>query len=247
MNTIDINDHLDRARIKKLLTIGLFASVITAIGDFLLGYAESLPASTLAAGVVASAPNCSDSQLFIGALLGMFGIFLEGLSFFAVYRLMADCAPKYAHIYRAGIFGYLWLAPIGCHLNVGLMNFAYKYLYQASPQLAQHIATPMLLYFGIPVYVLLIIFWPLMIVVQFLVFKKGYTPYPAYARWFNLLVGMIPALILAFLFRNDGALSAAFGTMFLSFGNAFTFGGLLICLPDQSTFDAFKKTMHQDG
>ena len=48
--------------------------------------------------------------MITGSLLGFFGIFLEGLSFFAVYRLMADAAPKYAHLYRAGIFVYIWLA-----------------------------------------------------------------------------------------------------------------------------------------
>ncbi len=58
MNTIGIDHNLDRAQIRKLLAIGLFASVLTGIG-----------------------------------------IFLEGLSCFAVYRLMADAAPKYAHLF----------------------------------------------------------------------------------------------------------------------------------------------------
>ena len=31
MNNIGITDNLDRARIKKLLTIGLFASIMTGI------------------------------------------------------------------------------------------------------------------------------------------------------------------------------------------------------------------------
>ena len=42
INTIGIDHNLDRARIKKLLTIGLFASILTGIGDFLLGYAEGI-------------------------------------------------------------------------------------------------------------------------------------------------------------------------------------------------------------
>jgi len=33
MNTIGIDHNLDRARIRKLLTIGLFASVLTGIGS----------------------------------------------------------------------------------------------------------------------------------------------------------------------------------------------------------------------
>ena len=136
MNTIGIDHNLDHARIRKLLTIGLFASVLTGIGDFLLGYAESTAGSSFAASVMASAPNLSDRQMIVGGLLGFFGIFLEGLSCFAVYRLMADATPKYAHLYRAGIFGYIWLAPVGCHLNMGILNLTYKYLLQADEALA---------------------------------------------------------------------------------------------------------------
>ena len=109
MNTIGIDHNLDRARIKKLLAVGLFATILTGIGDFMLGYgqAENMENYGLAASVLASAPNLADWQMIVGGLLGFFGIFLEGLSCFAIYRLMADAAPKYAHLYRAGIFGYI--------------------------------------------------------------------------------------------------------------------------------------------
>lgn len=36
--------------------------------------------------------------VFIGDwMLGLFGIFLEGLSYFGIYRLMAEKSPKHAH------------------------------------------------------------------------------------------------------------------------------------------------------
>ena len=38
MNTIGIDHNLDRARIRKLLAIGLFAAILTGIGDFVPGY-----------------------------------------------------------------------------------------------------------------------------------------------------------------------------------------------------------------
>ena len=41
-----------------------------------------------------------------------------------------------AHLYRAGSFGYIWLAPVGCHLNVGILNLAYKYPLRADEALA---------------------------------------------------------------------------------------------------------------
>ena len=241
MNTIGITHNLDRARIKKLLSIGLFASILTGIGDFLLGYAENTAGVSLATSVMASAPNLADWQMIAGGLLGFFGIFLEGPSCFAVYRLMADAAPKYAHLYRAGIFGYIWLAPVGCHLNVGILNLAYKYMLQADETLAAKAADRLFFGFSQPIYLLLILFWLPMMIIQFKAFSKGLTPYPPKAKWFCVLIGAIPALVLSAILGPDTALGAGIGTMFLSFGNAFMFGGLLAALPGQERFDEFEK------
>ena len=241
MNTIGIDINLDRPRIHKLLAIGLCASIITGVGDFLLGFANTADVGEgLAETFLATAPNLPDWQLLAGGLLGFFGIFLEGLCFFAIYRLMADAAPRYAHIYRAGIFGYIWLAPIGCHLNVGLVNYAFKYLWLADLGAAQEAIAPMYLAFCLPVYVLLLCFWIPMIVVQWKAFSRGLTPYPTYAKWFNVLVGGIPILAISALLGMDTAIGQAIGTMFLSFGNALTFGGLLATLPSEERFEQFR-------
>lgn len=244
MNTIGIDNNLDHERIRKLLAIGLFASVLTGIGDFILGYAEQIPAATVATSIMAGAPNLADWQMIAGGLLGTLGIFLEGLAFFAVYRLMADAAPKYAHIYRAGIFGYIWLAPVGTHMNVGVLNLVYKYMLMEDEVLADKVAGLLFYGFGMPVYQLLILSWLPMIVVQFMAFAKGLTPYPKKAKWFNLVTGAIPALILMAIFGPQSALGAGIGTMYLSFGNAFMFGGLLVTLPDPETFDRFQENHH---
>jgi len=243
MNTIGIDHNLDRSRIRKLLTIGLFASCLTGIGDFLLGYAENTAGVSVATSVMGSAPNLADWQMIAGGLLGFFGIFLEGLSCFAVYRLMADAAPKYAHLYRAGIFGYIWLAPVGCHLNVGVLNLAYKYLLRADETLAAKAANLLFYGFSQPVYLLLIIFWLPMMIVQFKAFSKGLTPYPRKAKWFCVLIGAIPALVLSAILGPDTALGAGIGTMFLSFGNAFMFGGLLAAMPGQERFEEFERDL----
>ena len=249
MNTIGIDNNLDRQRIKKLLVIGLFASFLTGIGDFMLGYgaAENMGNYGLAASVMASAPNLADWQMIAGGLLGFFGIFLEGLAYFAIYRLMADAAPKYAHLYRAGIFGYIWLAPVGCHMNVGVLNMAYKYLLQADKVLANKVAGLLFYGFGMPSYMLLIVFWLPMMIIQFKAFSKGFTPYPKKARWFCVPIGVIPSLVLAAIFGFNTALGSAIGTMFLSFGNAFLFGGLLATLPEQEVFEAFESSLHQSS
>ena len=243
MNTIGINHNLDRPRIKKLLTIGLFASILTGIGDFLLGYTENTAGVSFATSVMAGAPNLTDWQMIAGGLFGFFGIFLEGLSCFAIYRLMADAAPQYAHLYRAGIFGYIWLAPVGCHMNVGVLNLAYKYLLQADATLAAKAADLLFFGFSQPVYLLLILFWLPMMVVQFKAFSDELTPYPKKAKWFCVLIGAIPALALSALLGPGTALGAGIGTMFLSFGNAWMFGGLLAAMPSQERFDEFERNL----
>lgn len=242
MNTIGIENNLDRVRIRKLLAIGLLASVLTGVGDFLLGFAEETAGVDLATSVMSSAPNLTDGQMIAGSLLGMFGIFLEGLACFGIYRLMADAAPRYAHLYRAGIFGYIWLAPIGCHLNMGILNLAYKYLLLADAEIAVKAAGPLFYGFSQPVYILLILFWLPMIVIQFKAFAKGFTPYPFHAKWFNVIVGSVPVLVISQLMPHT-ALAAGIGTMFLSFGNGFMFGGLLASLPSQEQFDAFGREL----
>ena len=54
---------------------------------------------------------------------------------------------------------------------------------------------------------------------------------------------MLPSLVLSVVIGPSTALGAAIGTMFLSFGNAFMFGGLLAALPDQAAFDAFERSL----
>lgn len=247
MNTIGIDENLDRARIKKLLAIGLFASVLTGAGDFLLGYGEETPGDSFVSIMMSNAPRLSDAQLIWGGLLGFLGLFLEGLAFFAIYRLMADAALNYAHIYRGGIFGYIWLAPVGCHMNVGVLNMAYKYLLTVDAELAQRLGNKLLLAFCLPIWILLVIFWLPMLIIQYKAFSKGLTPYPKSAKWFHLFVGAVPALVISALIGSDKPLGPAIGTMFLSFGNAFTFGGLLATLPSEERFEAFRKSLFRQA
>ncbi len=242
MNSIGIHSNLDRPRIGKLLSIGLFGCIVTGVGDFLLGYGA--PAQVVDGvwdHVLATAPNLSDGQLIAGGLLGVVGLFLEALGFFAMYRLMADAVPRLAHVYRTGIFAYLWLAPVGCHMNVAVFNIAYKYAWQVDPTAAHRMAEVLFPWLSVPFYVLLALFWIPMLLVQWNAFALGHTPYPTYAKWFTLVVGMLPALLLALLLGFNTPLGGGVGTMFLSFGNAWTFGGLLVTLPSEKRFEVFRK------
>ena len=118
---------------------------------------------------------------------------------------------------------------------------------QTDEVLANKVAGLLFYGFGMPSYMLLIVFWLPMMIIQFKAFSKGFTPYPKKARWFCVLIGMIPAMVLSAIFSFNTALGSAIGTMFLSFGNAFLFGGLLATLPEQEVFEAFESSLHQSS
>ena len=97
----------------------------------------------------------------------------------------------------------------------------------------------MFLAFCVPLYVLLMAGWIPLLVVQWKAFSEGKTPYPTYAKWFNLPTGAIPTLALSFLLGANTTIGGGIGTMFLSMGNAVTFGGLLATLPSEERFQEF--------
>ena len=128
-------------------------------------------------------------------------------------------------------------------MNVGLMHYAYKRLLLLDAAVASEAANVLIWAFCVPLWVLLIAFWLPGMITQFKAFARGYTPYPARAKWFSVLVGMWPALIIAAIVGSGSALGGGIGTMFLSFGNLFMFGGLLATLPDQKRFEQFEASL----
>ena len=242
MNTTDMDHPLNRKKIQRLLTLGVIGSVLTGIGDFLLGYGEAAAAggAGLAGVLMANAPKLSDAQLICGGLLGMIGLPLEGVGCFGICRLMAFAPRRSVRIYRASILGYLCLAPIGCHMNIGVLNIAYKRLLPLGAGAASDAANLLLGAFYVPVWILLILFWLPGMIVQFRSFARGCTPCPARAKWFCVPVGMWPALLFSMIAGPDTALGGGVGTMFLSFGNLFMFAGLLFTLPEEKRLSEFR-------
>jgi len=159
---------------------------------------------------------------------------------------MVDGNSKSAHLYRVLIIFYIWLAPIGCHMNVGIFNITFKYLLESNVD-AIAIANKLLVWFWVPIVVLLVIAWAIMLGIAFKTFKEEKTPYPSYAKWFNMITGCIPTIILGYLVMtlvpNAEALGSAIMGMCLSVGNALTFGGLLAKMPSEVTFKEFRNSM----
>ncbi len=177
-NRIGIDDTLDWARIQKLLKIGVFASILAMISDLMLGWGvqdETLPGFFR---MFSSYTGTSDKQLFAVALLGLFGMTLEGLSFFGIYRLIAPKSPRYAHHYRSGIIGYLLFGPCGFHVTVCGIVFLYKHLPAAGVAQPEELLSTYMHYFFLPAFILFWIFFFVLEGAHIIAFAKGKTPLP---------------------------------------------------------------------
>lgn len=221
-NDIGISRQLDWARIKKLLAIGLFGGVLHLIGDMILGWGVEDETMEGVLRMMSAYTGTSDGELLAVTILGLFGMVLEGLSLFGIYRLMAEQSPKHAHRFRAGIFGYLMFGSCGFHLPVCAMTFL------ANHGLAEELLLQYMSYFIAPSFLLFWIFFLVMEITYIQAFAKGLTPYPKWCGIFSMLVGMIVAMIPGAV--ANVPLCNAITCAWIAIGNVWMFGGLLVML-----------------
>ena len=220
---IGISPKLDLPRMKKLLSIGLFASVLHVAGDMILGWGVEDETRTGISRMISAYTDTSDGGIFAVALLGLFGMALEGLACFGIYRMIAPYSPEDAHSYRAGIFGYLMFGACGFHVPTCALVFLAKHGLGERAILLLYAA-----YFLLPAFVLFWIFFAVLEITQIKAFAKGHTLCPKWGWIFSLPIGMLIAMVPG-VFGNHpfaNALSCAW----IAFGNLWMFGGLRILL-----------------
>lgn len=226
-NEIGISSQLDWPRIRHLLWVGLFGAVLSVTGDLILGWGVEDESLTGIFRMLSAYVGTSDGGILAAALLGLVGMTVEGLSYFGIYRLMAEKSPRYAHRYRAGILGYVIFGGCGFHLPVCAMVFLTKHGVEAG--LVGQFAA----YFLLPPFLLFWIFFLILEVTQIGAFAKGLTPYPKWCWVFSMPVGMV-AVQLANAFGNRpwvNALSCAW----IGIGNLWMFCGLLAAMKRAQT------------
>jgi len=221
-NEIGISSKLDLPRIRHLFCLGLFASALTLIGDMILGWGAEDETLTGLLRMFSAYTGISDSGIFASAILGLFGITIEGLCYFGIYRLMENSAPKIAHTYRAGILGYVIFGGCGFHVPVCAIVFLLKH------GIASELVMKYAFYFVLPSFALFWIFFILMEVAQIKAFAQGLTPYPRWCWVFSLPVGMAFGMLVN-LFGNQPWVNAV-SCAWISVGNLWMFAGLLILM-----------------
>lgn len=221
-NDIGISNSLDIPRINKLLTIGLFASLLHFAGDMILGWGTEDETLTGIFRMLSAYISTPDGGIFASALLGLFGMVLEGLAFFGIYRMTAPYSQKYAHSLRTGILGYLMFGACGFHVPTCALVYLTKH--GISEELIMRFAA----YFVLPGFVLFWIFFLILNVAQIKAFAKGMTPCPKWGWIFSLPVGMLIAMLPSVL--GNLPLVNALSCAWIAFGNVWMFGGLLVLM-----------------
>lgn len=221
-NDIGISKKLDWPRIRHLFRLGLFGALLTVIGDLILGWGVEDETRAGLARMLSAYTGTSDGGLLAAALLGLFGITLEGLCYFGVYRLMAERAPEYAHRYRAGILGYVIFGGCGFHVPVCATVFLMKH------GLAEELLGQYAAYFVAPAFALFWIFFLVLTVAQIQAFARGFTPYPRWCWVFAPAVGMAAAMLPNVL--GNLAWVNALSCAWIGVGNVWMFAGLLAAM-----------------
>lgn len=226
-NNIGISSEPDIPRIKHLLKIGLAAGIMVLIGDMLLGYGATDGSVSGIPAAFARFLTVSDWRIFFAAILGLIGIPLECLCYFAVYRLIASKSEKYAHTYRAGILGCLIFGGCGVHVPCCAAAYFMKKIYESSPDKVFDLTAEFVTCFLAPATVLFLVFFLILNVTQIKAFAKGLTPLPRWTWIFSILIGLPLAVV--FKLPNE-PLTNALAAGWISLGNIWMFGGLLLVL-----------------
>ena len=227
-NNIGIDGKLDWQRIRKLMIIGLLAGIMVFVGDMILGYGVYDDSLTGLEKTLAQKAAKTDSQLFWAAFLGLIGIPLEALTYFSIYRLMAERSPKHAHSYRSGILGMEIFGGCGVHVSCISVVYFYKYLTLAGNPQAFERTIDFAKYFLLPATIIFLIFFLVLVITQISAFAKGLTPYPKWCWIFSLLFGIVFMAVLK-LFGNK-ALVNGLSTAWISIGDIWMYGGLLLMM-----------------
>ena len=217
-NSIGISEKPDVPRIRKLLTIGLLASVLHFAGDLILGWGTEQGSQTGILRMLSAYTGTSDGGIFAAALLGLFGMVLEGLAFFGIYRMIAPYSQKSAHSLRTGIFGYLMFGACGYHVPVCALVFLRKH------GLADELVLQYAARFLLPAFALFWVFFAVLEITQIKAFAKGQTPCPKWCWVFSLPVGMGIAMLASLC--GNVPFANAMVCAWIAFGNLWMFGGL---------------------
>lgn len=219
-------NELDWPRIQHLLKLGIVAALMVLAGDMLLGWGASDPTVTEIPAPFTRYLSVPDGRIFASAILGLIGIPIECLCWFAIYRMIRVCSEKDAHAYRAGIIGCLAFGGCGVHVPCCTAVYLLKRFYEDNPATAVQEVMQWIGWFLLPATAIFFVFFLFAAIVQIRAFARGHSPLPTWCWVFTVLFGLIWLLLMRAI--GDHCLTNALAAGWISIGNLWMMGGLLI-------------------
>ena len=219
---------LDWPRIEHLLKLGMCAACMVLVGDMLLGWGVADASVTELPAMLTRYLSVSDGRIFASALLGLIFIPVECLCWFAIYRLIRPYSERAAHAYRAGIIGCLAFGGCGVHVPCCMAVYLLKRLYAQDPSTVVAEMAPWLGWFLLPATAVFLVFFLITAIVQIRAFRAGNTPLPRRCWVFSVLFGLVWAVAMRLI--GDYPLTNALATAWISVGNLWMMGGLLMAI-----------------
>ncbi len=223
---------LDWERIRHLLKLGIFAALTVLAGDMLLGWGAADPSVTALPALFTRYLSVPDGRIFASALLGLIGIPIECLCWFAVWRMIRPYSEKDAHAYRAGILGCLAFGGCGVHVPCCMAVYLVKRCYADDPAAVSQEILRWIGWFLLPAAVIFAVFFFLAAIVQIKAFLAGHTPLPRRCWVFSVLFGFFWMLLMRVI--GDYGITNALATGWISVGNLWMMGGLLAVTKNHS-------------
>ena len=218
--------QIDWKRTVHLFKVGIFASLMVLAGDMLLGWGVCDPKATGLPPMLSRYLSVSDDRIYASALLGLIGIPIECLCWFAIYRVIRAYSEKDAHAYRSGIIGCLAFGGCGAHVPCCMAAWLLKRFYTGDTQVLLEKFGSWLIWFLLPATGIFMIFFFLTIIVQLKAFLKGHSPFPGWCAIFSLSFGFLFVILMRMI--GDYAFANALATGWISIGNLWMNAGLLI-------------------
>ena len=180
---------MDRETAERYLKIGLFAAMLTLIGDCLIGAAKFPDGANMIEGYYAIALAMPAWRPILGGMIGFLGICLEFPGLMTICPLIREKMPRGGRFYQLAMYVYLAVGGGAVHLPCGAFLWIYKAVTEAAGQEIGHaIALKYLLYFLMPAAAVFGVFFIGASAVQFIAFISGRTPFPKWYCVFNLLL-----------------------------------------------------------
>ncbi len=227
--------------VKTLLLIGLLATLLSLICDFLLGWLVYPAAAIPGMGMLAGCDQLSFTRLGLSCLFGGVGIPLQAAGFWGIARWVGQSPhPKAATWQKRIRAGAISTATLGgavhilCVFLMAILHLEIKAGFDvAGASSLAALLPPSALDYSLwgllPVTLLMMPPYILMAIALFCAIFKGATPMPRWMALCNPFTGMVLAQGLQMLLGNT-AFSNAIGMAGMALGGLVPFAGILLWL-----------------